>query len=186
MHPYQMMIDIEALGNGKDGLIVQIGACVFEPSAALAHGATFLQNVSIQSALDKGAQVEGKTIQWWLEQSAPAREGLFDPTPIKESRALEMLRGFYKEWCLAGPVWSHGSGYDLGHLKDAYARQGQKPPWSFRMERDTRTLFSLVDVVWPEHVGTKHNGLDDAVHQAKAVHACLKVVEKMKVLRVRG
>lgn len=168
------MLDIEALGNGQNGLIVSIGGVWFDPYGTWI-GNPFHANISIQDALDNGAEVEGSTIRWWMEQPREAWEALFKPEPMKESLALHRLR----EWCAplrldstkqTAGIWGHGVNYDLRMLHAAYCRHGQRLPWPFRSERDTRTLFAAAgDVAWGTSDLPKHHPVGDAWRQAGAV-----------------
>lgn len=168
------MVDIEALGNQDNGLIVQIGAVKFDPEGE-GYSDPFLQNIEIQSALNKGALVEGKTIRWWFEQSQEAREGLFKPAPLPETAVLEMFRVWYNRIPKTSGIWANGSNYDLRHLDAAYGRYGQRPPWHYKDERDMRTLLDLTLGLtgkvpeWGKSDLPKHNGLADAICQAVAV-----------------
>ncbi|OGR24408.1 MAG: hypothetical protein A2139_02940 [Desulfobacca sp. RBG_16_60_12] len=174
------MIDVEALGNHTHGLVCSIGAVWFNPlSEEMVGEPKFKVNIRFQSALDGGAVVTGDTLRWWLEQSQEARGALFKPPPIDETAALEALRLWYKTTkCQA--IWSHGSNYDLRLLRHAYERRGNKPPWHYRDEMDTRTLFRVLGMVrqgeeplWP--FNTKpHDALEDAICQAVAVQSALK------------
>lgn len=176
------MIDIEALGNGTNGLIVSIGAVRFHPMPVTAteHGPqpdAFRACISIQDALNHGAQVEGRTIKWWFEQERTAQMALFE-SPRPESQVLAMLGNWINKIPLEG-IWAHGINYDLRMLAAAYARHGQRIPWPFRLERDTRTLFSLVpygDIKWGVSDLPKHDPVGDAICQAFAVQSAMRLL----------
>jgi len=175
------MIDLECLGNGTNGLIVSIGAAEFEPGGDdLADpGRTFKANLTIQSGLNAGAVVEGRTIVWWLQQDDAARKALTDPGPVPEREALAALRAWLTK-CGVEFVWGHGVNYDLRILAQAYLRYKQQIPWPWRNERDTRTLFDVAGVT-PEDwaavearipAGVKHEPVFDAVKQVGVVQRC--------------
>jgi hypothetical protein len=174
------MVDIEALGNGAQGAVVSIGAVWFNPLNEEPCGEPkFKVNIRFQSALDSGAKVSGDTLRWWLEQSQEARAALFRPPPIDERAGLEAFRVWYKVMeCQA--IWSHGSNYDLRLLRHAYERHGVRPPWHYRDEMDTRTLFRTLGMVrqglvpdWPSNQ-RPHDALEDAICQVTAVQSALK------------
>lgn len=174
------MIDIEAFGNGTNGLIVSIGAGRFDPRGVSADGSGFFRAcISVQDALNHGAHVEGKTLQWWFEQDRDAQKALF-VNPEPESKVLAHLA----EWIRAVPlegVWAHGINYDLRMLAAAYARHGQRIPWNYRDERDTRTLFSLVPPLTTEDWSTpcefpKHDPVGDVIRQIGAVQAAMRKI----------
>ena len=52
---------------------------------------------------------------------------------------------------------------------------GLKNPIKYRNQRDYRTLKALYPDVIAEFTGTKHNALDDAIHQAKHAVAIMRV-----------
>ena len=104
---------------------------------------------------------------WWNKQSPEAIEHLKeDQRPVDEC-----LRDF-AQWFRnnAGKYpWGHGAAFDLALLAAAYRAVGQKEPWGFFNERDTRTLFHVSDVSVKRAEGTHHYALDDAKAQADAV-----------------
>jgi hypothetical protein len=69
-------------------------------------------------------------------------------------------------------VWSHGSIFDIVILENICRKLQQAVTWKFWQVRDTRTLFDIanVDVI----VEGKHNALNDALAQAKAVQQSYK------------
>lgn len=169
------MVDLECLGAGDNACIVSIGAVDFIPERFSEAGDPFMLNVAIQSGLNAGATVSGKTLEWWLEQSDAARKGLFSPPPIPEREALAAFRRWLAEREVEF-VWGHGVNYDLRILAQAYARHNQQVPWLWRNERDTRTIFDASGITaedWERAskrvVSEKHIAWADAVRQALAV-----------------
>jgi len=168
------MIDIEALGNCTNGLILSIGAINFDPHGDLGVN-EFKVNISIQSALNAGAKINGSNIEWWLRQEIAAiRAAFYDPLPLPELEALRALRRWLDEFKIEY-VWSHGCNYDLRLLAQAYERHDYRLPWHYRNERDTRTLFeaaNIGDAEWRVgHALTTiaHDALQDAIRQARVV-----------------
>ena len=141
---------------------------------------TAAANAPIDSSMRAGCTVQGKTIKWWLQQSEFARERLFrDPEPIGLRDALSQFRGWYGEPKL---TWSHGSNFDLTILDSAYALYDQLPPWRYKDVRDTRTLFWLAHTLRGSNrelmlrPGTKHDALEDALHQATWVQEAYRIL----------
>lgn len=174
-----IMVDIETFGGGTNGLIVSIGAVGFDPLAGGPQwDGSFHENIRIQSALDHGAVVQGDTLRWWLEQDRMAQAALFKPPPLDESLVLEQFRTWFRAVKCEG-IWSHGSNFDLRLLREAYARYGQRPPWHWKEEYDTRTLFDTLWWVrkerptWPQNP-LKHAALQDAIVQAAVVQDALR------------
>ena len=181
------MVDIEALGKGDNALVVSAALVAFSPDNAAAVApfvAVFdplVVNVRLQSALDHGAQVDGSTLRFWMEQDDAARKALFVDA-LDESTALARIREWWQA-SFAEAIWGHGVNFDLRLLGAAFRRHGQRAPWHYRQERDTRTLFDLVNfccgaevekACWAKGTkadATKHIALNDAQRQAVAVQA---------------
>lgn len=164
------MIDIETLGDGSIAPIIQVGAVMFDESGPIAD-TRFLANVTFKSALASGVPTVG-SLEFWFRQSMPARMGLFtDPEPVPLAEALAHLATW---WSAKQPkqMWSHAT-FDAVILDNAYRWLGRTPPWSRRRVMDLRTLAALVPTERIERVGTHHNALDDAIHQARVAGAAL-------------
>ncbi|MFQ5897119.1 MAG: 3'-5' exonuclease [Candidatus Methylomirabilia bacterium] len=168
--PSHLMVDLETLGAEPGVVIVSIGALKFDADGQTL-GEEFYTNIMIQSCLDAGLSVEGRTIQWWMEQSDEARQALFRPDPLPLRAALAAFSDFYKG---SDYIWSHGSTFDVPILGAAYRALDEDRPWSWTNIRDTRTLFSLVPQSVLDSVpcdGIKHHALHDAIRQARMVQA---------------
>ncbi|EOK2527909.1 3'-5' exonuclease [Escherichia coli] len=69
-------------------------------------------------------------------------------------------------------------------LRNSYSLTGQPVPWQWWNDRDVRTIVELGKVIGfdPKRdmpfKGTRHNALDDAIHQAKYVSAIWKKLAK--------
>ncbi|MDE9483360.1 3'-5' exoribonuclease [Xenorhabdus bovienii] len=72
-------------------------------------------------------------------------------------------------------VWGNGASFDNVILRSAYDREKMKPFWRWNNDRDVRTIVELGRAIGfdPKHnmpfEGSRHNALDDAIHQAKYV-----------------
>lgn len=165
------MIDIETLSNKSDAVITQIGACQFNISTG-EIGETMLYNVSINSCLKAGLNVNGETIKWWFERS-----GLI--TWLDNSKeltwVLAKLRELYTKNKKAR-VWCHTS-FDIPILENAYNSLGQSIPFNFRNVRDLRTLADVSGVFTEQKTKgdpKNHNALDDCIYQVGYVVEGLK------------
>lgn len=85
-----IMIDIETFGTNDDSPIMSIGAVKFDKEIT----GKFLVNVTLESNLENGAILDGKTVDWWLQQDAKAIKSLVDPVPIDLKSALNGLYSF--------------------------------------------------------------------------------------------
>lgn len=80
--------------------------------------------------------------------------------------------------------WGNGASFDCVILRNSYSLTGQPVPWQWWNDRDVRTIVELGKVIGfdPKRdmpfKGTRHNALDDAIHQAKYVSAIWKKLAK--------
>lgn len=183
-----IMLDIETLGNGPNALIITIGACEFFPGREDAPlGDTLYLEVDAEDAARHGGIMDVSTILWWLKQSEAARSALTEECPRwMLSEALNELRAFVAgdpTGKLLPPetagVWGNGATFDNVILHSAARACKQPPLWSFRLDRDMRTIVWLekalnLNVPIPAPVGVGHHALDDAVWQATRVYGILK------------
>ena len=172
-----VMVDLETLGTKQDSAFISIGACQFDPGTGKI-GDTFYENIDWDSALETRG-VTGDTIKWWLQQSKEAKNAVLEP-----GRELPTVLLEFANWFCSGTqriIWGNGATFDVSILENAYDRFGEAP-WAFWNVRDVRTI---VDLAWGicdkgdyPFVGTEHNALDDAKHQAKYVSAMWQALRK--------
>jgi exodeoxyribonuclease VIII len=166
-----IMLDLETLGTGNNGAVVEIGAVGFDPrGAGIGPNATFRRRITLESAMRYG-DVDAGTLLWWLQQSEAARTAVFlDPNEI--ARPLDVALDDFSAW-LEGPneiaMWGNGATFDNIVIRSAYRAVGKKVPWSFRQDKCYRTVINLLpESRRPkfERVGMAHSAVDDAVTQA--------------------
>jgi hypothetical protein len=170
------MIDFETLGNGKHACVVQVGACYFGQMHELPDVRTFKANFDAEDAMRNGAEMDASTVYWWLSQSPEAIKSITAEPRLPEREAFERLNDFLKD---ADEIWSHAT-FDFVILMEALKRLHIKPKFGYRTSRDIRTLSALtkgkVDRDAFKREGTHHDGLDDAVHQARYVMEMLRAL----------
>lgn len=160
-----VMIDIETLGTAANSVILSIGAVQFDDAGNM--GDEFYANINIDSCLEKGLVVEGRTILWWMGQSNEARAVLGENEYPLQVALSNLTNAFTWRDTL---VWCNGLSFDLPILDTAYRACGLSAPWAYYNGRDYRTLknelskedFKALKV--PPTVG--HNALADAKSQA--------------------
>lgn len=168
-HFTDVMLDLETLGNKSNAALLSLGAVEFNMKTG-ETGREFYKVIDLQSCLDVGLQINASTFYWWLQQNQQAR----DAVSKDEKFSLQLVLQAYNSWmqdCIQGVnIWGNGARFDIGILEDAYVACGlQNMPWSFRGERDVRTLVSFA----PEFKAnilferTQHNPIDDCKHQIK-------------------
>ena len=79
----------------------------------------------------------------------------------------EAMKKLYSFGLGTSNVWSHGAIFDIVILEDVCKKLQQAVTWKFWEVRDTRTLFDLANV--SINIEGKHNALNDAIAQSKAV-----------------
>lgn len=194
-----IMIDLETLGTSAGAMMLQVGACEFFPEEGRI-GNTFNQYVDMGSSLQAGRMFDPGAFLFWLRQSEEARSRLVSGLEDTYSLSSVLMnltdfiqvsngrQGLGQRRFEPDGVWSHGSGFDLVIVRENYASLGIKEPYDFRLDRDTRTLFSMAEVKvsgfeekWPDHVPpfVAHDGLSDAVAQAICVMHALARMEDL-------
>jgi inhibitor of KinA sporulation pathway (predicted exonuclease) len=163
IEPFDIMIDLETLGTGSDCHILSIGACTMDGAA------------SFHKVLgEQDRKIDLGTVRWWMDQSKDA-QFVIKQAAMSDLSLLDCLLELQDFIHASGEnvrVWSHGAGFDIAILENAFRQVGLNTPWSFWNVRDTRTLIDLAkwkfgEKIEPTRDGLHHNALDDAKHQAR-------------------
>lgn len=167
-------IDLETVDTRPSAIILSIGISIFDiESGAIIDN--FYATPDTAEQLRTGRSLSADTLRWWMQQEAGARQVLAaSQQPVVD--VLAELDAFLMGGNLGG-VWGNGADFDCVILGDLYETFGRKKPWSYSKNRCLRTLRALQhpkEIVMPQRVGTHHNALDDAIHQAKLIHAITK------------
>lgn len=158
-----VMVDIEALGSKPPAVILSIGAVVFDLSGTHEE---FYYRVDVGSSLLYGFHVDPATVQWWNGQDDKAKAAAFYcPGAAPIHGVLDAFSSFVNK---STYLWAKGPDYDCVFIAAAYERLGMPVPWSFRNNRDVRTILALSGVR-QEVNADAHNALADAKSQADAV-----------------
>lgn len=177
-----VMIDLETLGTVADAVILSIGAVRFDPDTNQIDDAGFYKSISIESNLDYKRRIQEDTLIWWLGQSVAAQHVFHEPKETLETSLCE-----FSDWLGDDKayMWSNGADFDLPMLAHAFTQCTITIPWKFWNSRCVRTLKNL-DVaknIKVPRLGTHHNALQDAIHQAQlvqAIHAAMAGKTKVK------
>lgn len=172
------VLDLETMGNRPTSAIVAIGCARIEN---LVITGSLYRRVSLESSLAAGLTCDASTIEWWLQQDDEARAEIYKPCSSHLKTALGDLAEFMGHNSLHRPkakalLWGNGSSFDNVIVGNAFDTYGFVRPWLFWNDRDLRTLLAL----YPEakalpFEGTKHNALDDAMHEARQLIAALQL-----------
>lgn len=182
------MIDIEAMGNSPDSIILTVAAQLFDP---LSHGwVTEVQwdqisqqhyEPSLYVHLDYDEQesqyrrtTDKVTIDWWSKQSPEAQDEAFG-----DRDRLSMKAAMTKLCLIASPpncnrIWCKGSTYDITLLENAIRQAGLIVPWKFWAVRDARTVYKLVPGLNDKLNG--HIALDDCRNQIILLQEALRLL----------
>lgn len=173
-----VMLDLETLGTSTLAAIHEIGWALFrieDDAGVMLNQGSIL--VDPQSCIHRGMWVEWEAVAFWLKQE------MAEPGQDLNGALMELdkvFHSFNENQELAG-VWSHGASFDVPILETAYRFCVRKAPWSHRVVRDTRTLFSLVEIVpWAENL-VKHSAVHDAVAQAATVQATYRKLRNFEL-----
>jgi hypothetical protein len=178
-----IMIDMETLGVSVSSPIISIAAVCFETDGSV--GNKFYRVVDLKSALSYG-QVEPSTLSWWMSKSDEARKIFFDPSASSLENVLRDLELFIKnesDWENVR-VWGNGPSFDNAILAQAYRDIGASIPWSFRNDRDVRTIVDLAKCLknidslkLAVRDGVYHNALSDALFQVECVSIAYRALK---------
>lgn len=171
-------LDLETLSTREDAAIVQIGCCIpefdrkFVPAVA---GFEFETTIAYEEALRSEFHKSNSTMDWWEKQDPETRKIVFSG----QSTYLDALTDFVywislvKSGGADVAIWGNGSDFDNRLLTYTLDSFGMHNVWSFRNNRDLRTLKALFPTDIPE-LGPiferKHTALGDARFEARQLH----------------
>ncbi len=171
-----VMLDIETLGSNPRAAVIEIGAIRFDPFTN-ELGGEFLVKIEFGEAARYG-EMDGDTVEWWMKQEPDAQDVLMRGRRVKSLSAIRLfssyLNGNTGEWGARADdaiVWGKGPTFDCAIIRHLFKQFYPGDPWKFYNERCVRTALDMgfVDDDSIKFVGTRHNGLDDARHQARQV-----------------
>ena len=164
---FDVMLDLETMGNGPLAAIAAIGAVEFDTDTG-AIGRKFYAPVSLESSVAAGGVIDASTVVWWMQQDLAARK-LFSEKGQNIAEALQAFSTWVAQCGDADDVhvWGNGAAFDNVILASAYRRLSLSLPWRFWNDRCYRTMRDQFPGVELQRVGTYHNAVDDAESQAR-------------------
>ncbi len=181
-------IDLETFSTAQNAYITAIGAAMFAPSTGMIVGRFYCV---CHCSYHKRYDIDPATINWWLGQNDEARKSLCDVPDYLTFNihdALHNLSKFLTTDMLQPVVWGNGATFDISILENAYNTEGLQIPWKFYNIRDMRTIIDMAlslpggaDALNLERMGTAHNAIDDAEHQARLISAAYQFITMGKV-----
>jgi hypothetical protein len=180
---YNVMLDLEALDSKRTAIIVSIGAVFFDFEKN-EIGDTFYAEInkkSFKQQLEAVRTFSFDTYEWWMGQSDGARN-VFLKNNHEKQDIVHALHKF-SEFCNSRTseqrvrIWGNGVDYDNVVLRDTYETFGIGAPWKYGDNRCYRTIKNMFgNRAKLDREGSHHNGLDDAITQAKHLMAMMKKV----------
>lgn len=159
------MIDIETMGTTPDCAIVSIGGVIFDPRYGKVSDDTIYVELDWRN---QGRRICPETADWWKQQGQQARKALNGNIELED--ALDNIEFWLPDDV---KVWANGPTFDISFLEHAYQSFNMEVPWKFWNARCMRTIKDMYESqrggLSRAAGGVKHNALDDAVYQAKAV-----------------
>lgn len=191
-----VMVDIETFGRRPRGLVVSIGAVLFDthkeiPSVDIAN--EFHAVLSWEAALaDSRFEKNLETLDWWhKKEQAAAYERLcklMKASTLNMTQLLEQFCNWIAPSCERGAkVWGNSPSFDLVQLENAAKEVGIWFPIPYRSENDYRTLTDLVYGSTsnkprpPENIA--HDPLADARFQAGV---CIQALQQVELWKARA
>lgn len=170
-----VMLDLETMGISANSAIVSIGAVEFDKDMGILD--RFYEIIDLQSCIDKGFDIDGKTVVWWMRQSEEVRKELFKYNPINIKEALQK----FKDWLGYDnlQIWGNGADFDNTILTNAFRKFKVIDPWKFTANRCFRTLkSSFPELQNIKQVRCSHKAIDDAEWQANYL---IELIKKYKL-----
>jgi 3'-5' exoribonuclease-like protein len=170
-----VMLDLETLSTRKNAAIIQIAAVVFDSETGAPRGSfnVFVRDFPAYCHVDPG------TVAWWLQQKAAATIGAGMSAGGSLQDALEKFCAWFAALGPVEAIWSHGATFDIPVLCSALAACNVAQPWSYRAERDTRTLYALAPGGMPSigrDPARTHDALYDCEMQIQEVVGALRAL----------
>ena len=175
-------LDLETLSTREDAAIIQIGACIpnFDrPNVPLGLSCEFESTIKYEDCLSSEFHVDHATMEWWDKQNPQVKRYVFSGQDSYIDAFdhfkfwIDSIRSNGQEVA----IWGNGSDFDNRLLSYSLDSLGYHDVWSFRNNRDLRTLKALhpVSIELDPAAEIKHTALGDARYEARILHATQKL-----------
>jgi exodeoxyribonuclease VIII len=171
-----VVLDLETLGTAEDAAIIQIGCAIPDfdhKHCPLTASHAFEATIRYEEALSSEFSKEHSTMEWWEKQDPEVRKQVFSgqDTYIDALDKFVAWINLVKSGGADVAIWGNGSDFDNRLLTYTLSSFGYKNVWSFRNNRDLRTLRALFPL-HPDYINAiglgymKHTALGDAMLEA--------------------
>lgn len=181
------MLDLESMGVSPRAALLQIGIAQFDINTGQI-GNTLKVTIDLASSLHHGLEMNASTVAFWLSDKVTqeARDSVMAEThndgklglPLRV--ALRQVSDFIKD---NGIEYIHGNGSasDCVWLRSSFEACNMPAPFTFRDDVCFRTIKTLcrragIEYTLPADQDIPHDGLQDAIWQAKALHSMLNAL----------
>lgn len=184
------MIDIETLDTSPTSSVITIGAVKFDLSDldhetyAPENEDVFYNRISRKSCKKYNLTESQSTLVWWVNRPSEEKKELFDKTLERYDlpKALKNLSEFIKG---CKDIWMQSPNFDAVILENAYKLCGIEIPWKFWNLRDTRTIYSLIDLPaykLPYKNKNHHNAKHDCITQIRNLLYCMEMIHIIEII----
>lgn len=176
--PLHIVIDIETLGIDPGCEIRSIGACAYYEG--FLFPTTFYElthnDIAFNGHVDQGV------LDWWRSEPSISklarRHCLQHINRATITKALLDFTGWVAFVHTFHPhsktiFWGNGPDFDQACLSVAMKACGVKVPWTYKDNRDYRTLMDAVGGVELRRRTVRHHALHDAIHEARKIMIAL-------------
>lgn len=179
-HYDSVMIDLETMGFGPNGAVIQIGAVAFNWAEGY-HGPAFRADVDLHSSILAGGRVTHDVAEWWR-----GRGGLKLTAPVSMPQALRGLKDYLGRYPELKRVWANGLSFDIAILEGFYQRCDQDVPWEYNSPRDTRTIQDFAtDLGWKKpKKEVAHVAVEDCLAQIDTLMDALRFLRGARTAEV--
>lgn len=184
-----VMLDLETLGTKEGSIILSVAMKTFNVDVLRAPKEEFdiHQHISVLSSLFHHLRSDESTEEWWMRQTATARQKVLDGQrdAVDVENVMHLLYQLLKKWGEKYNlyIWGRGVGsFDLP-LLDAVMRtvmgEGYKTPWKYWAAMDVRTLMNFCKMCGftPLPQDMPHDAMEDVNKQIKEVQCCWQYVK---------
>lgn len=172
-------LDLETLSTQENAAIIQIGCCIPEfdrihlPPDMRETSYEFEVTISYDACVNSDFHMSKSTMEWWDKQDPKVKKQVFSgqDSYIDAFDAFSFWIASVKSGGADVAIWGNGSDFDNRLLSYSLDSLGYHNVWSFRNNRDLRTLKAL----FPAEIQTndseiKHTALGDARYEARLIN----------------
>lgn len=192
------MVDIETLGVNADAVVLSVGVVIADTeNPDMQDWERYYAVFNMIDQIAEARIIDPGTLEFWSRQEMRASHVISESVTQKSANP-EILDSFLRIVNTADELWSLGQ-FDFPILKHFALSKGFRDDmrnvlypmyksllWSFRKERDLRTLTKMFPQVekpdrsdWP---GPAHDAFADALHQMQWLFKILAFMKSIDIL----